>query len=166
MGVTPSFYQGNTPGQTIGEWLKSSFGLVLLIAIVGLSIYGFITWQNTGQVFGNYINVQIVELLSYANFYDGKKICTRGFYVQTPSYTILKVSLKDDEYTRSIWIYDPEYREIITRIWGDSKAVVTTICGNFASSRAGEYGIPPVWNHQLTVESFKTEGELLNEANF
>lgn len=128
---------------------------------MGLLIWGFINWQKNGQFFGNYEynEVNITELLSFSNFYSGQKICTKGFYLQTSSYTILKVSLSEDEYTRSLWVYDPQGREIITRLQGQNRGVIATICGTFTSSRGGQYGTLPVWNHQLIVERFETEGD-------
>ena len=49
--------------------------------------------------------------------------------------------------------------EIIPANSAQPAAVITTICGYFESRRGGEFGSPPVWNHQLTVDSFKTEGD-------
>jgi len=132
--------------------------LVPIILILAL-IYGFVNWQKTGQFFGfsSYKYVDLTQLLSYANLYSGKKVCTQGSYVQTPGTSILKVSLGEDEFTRSTWINNPTEREIILQSpYAPEKSVQAKICGFFQSSRGGEFGNPPVWNHQLTVEKFET----------
>ena len=97
--------------------------------------------------------------MSFGNFFDGKKICTKGYYVQTATSSILKVSLAEDEFTRSAWVNNLQNLEIIPQKSVETKAVIATICGHFESRRGGEFGIPPVWIHQITVENFKTEGD-------
>ena len=135
--------------------------LVPIILILAL-IYGLVNWQKTGYFFSFslYKDVDLLDLLSYANLYSGKKICTQGFYVQTPGTSILKVSLGEDEFTRSTWITNPTGNEIILQSpYAPDKSVQARICGFFESQRAGEFGNPPVWNHQLTVEKFETFGQ-------
>ena len=145
--------------------LKSGFipVWILIIAVLGgILVFGFINWQKSGNFFGfsPYKTVDLSELLSFANFYDSKKICTLGYYVQTGRLTILKVSLDEDEFTKSIWINNPLEEQIIfpSSVYPNKK-VTAKICGHFESHRAGEFGNPSVWNHQLTVEKFETYGE-------
>lgn len=136
--------------------------LLIPIAIILAVIFGLYNWQRTGQFFGfsQYKNVDLTELLSFANLYSGKKICTQGFYVQTPTTSILKVSLSEDEFTRSAWVNNPTEKEIILQSsYAPEKSVQAKICGLFESRRAGEFGNPPVWNHQITVEKFETFGQ-------
>ena len=160
MGFTPSFYQGRLPDPTLLAWLKSHVGFLVLCAIIAELIYVSVNWQKSSTLFGfsPHKDVAILDLLSFANLYNGKKICTRGYYVESPSYTIIKVSLKEDEFTRSAWVNAKDH-DIIPGAISDQKAIITTLCGYFESSRNGEFGFPTIWNHQLTVESFKNEGE-------
>ena len=108
--------------------------------------------------FTPYRNVAIGELLSYANFYDGKKICTKGYYVETQIYSVIKVSLHEDEFTRSAWVNTGDHEIFASKSY-DKQAIIATICGYFESRRDGQFGTSPFWIHQITVESFKTEGE-------
>lgn len=136
--------------------IKVPAGLLLLISVCGLLIYLFVNWQKDEK------SVAIVDLLSFANFYNEKKVCTRGYYVETEAYTILKASIAEDVFTRSIWIKNPTEKEIIIKVPGISDRYIDAkICGFFETTRAGEFGIPSVWNHQLTVEKFQTYGELM-----
>jgi hypothetical protein len=140
-----------------------------LIIIISALIFGLYNWQKTGQFFGisTYKNVDLVQLLSYANLYSGKKVCTKGYYLQTPNISILKVSLEDDQFTRSAWISNPTEKPIILQSqYAPEKSVQAKICGFFESRRAGEFGNPPVWNHQLTVEKFETFGQPQPLGNF
>ncbi|OGD84823.1 hypothetical protein A2165_04640 [Candidatus Curtissbacteria bacterium RBG_13_40_7] len=134
--------------------------LFLIVLIVGV-IFGLYNWQRTGRFFGFsfYNNVDFLELLSFANLHDGKKICTKGLYFQDSNISILRVSLDDDQFTRSAWIVNPTEKDIILQSpYAPKKSVQAQICGLFQSSRAGSFGEPPVWNHQITVEKFKTFG--------
>lgn len=155
----PSFYPGVLPS-SIPERLKPLFGLFLVASIIGILMFIFIRWQQSSSFFGfsPYKEVHILDLLSFANLYSGKKICTKGYYVESPSYSILKVSLKEDEFTRAAWVNANDH-DIIPGIASEEKSVIATICGYFESRRNGEFGYPAVWNHQLTVDSLKTEGE-------
>lgn len=163
MGFTPSFYQGNLPEPTLLAWAKSHIGFLFLCAIIAVLIFVSVNWQKSSSLFGfsPYKEVHILDLLTFANLYDGKKICTQGYYVESPSYKIIKVSLKEDEFRRSAWVKANDH-DIIPGVSSEGNAVITTICGYFESSRNGEFGFPTVWNHQLTVESFKNEGEIFS----
>lgn len=162
MGIIPSFYEGHESGSTLFEGIKSLAGLVLLGSLVAVVVYGFINWQKNGRLFGSspYKNVGLIDLLSYANVYDGKKVCTKGFYVSTPSLSIIKVSLNEDEFTRSAWVKNSTGDEIIISIPAvPERYIEAELCGYFESGRAGEFGNPSVWNHQITVEKFQTFGD-------
>lgn len=147
---------------------KSLFGTTLVVATVGFVIYAFINWQESSKFFGfsPYKTVKLIDLLSFANLYKEKLVCTRGFYLQAEKLSIIKVSLEDDEYTRSAWVNNPKGREIITRVPGQTRAVEATLCGYFESRRAGEFGILPVWNHQLTVDNFETHGDFIELGQY
>mgnify|MGYP001596116081 CR=1 FL=1 len=133
-----------------------------MVILVGFSIYAIVNFARYGQVFGKpkYIRVELVELLSFGNFYNGKSVCTRGYYVEDEKLRLLKVSLAEDRYTRVAWVITGNL-EIITRIPGaKAKFVEAELCGEFESSRNGEFGEPPVWIAQITVESYKTFGDV------
>ena len=139
-----------------------SFFLIISAIIVGVLFYGFVNWQKSGSFFGfsPYKEVKLVNLLSFGNLYDGKKVCSEGFYVKAPDLEILKVSMEEDRITRSTWVDNQSGKDIIfTASAASSKYVWAKLCGSFESHRGGEFGRPSVWNHQLTVEKFETFGE-------
>ena len=139
-----------------------SFFLIVSAIIVGVIFYGFVNWQRSNNFFGfaPYKEVRLVDLLSFGNLYDGKKVCTEGFYVKTPDLEILKVSMDENRFTKSTWVKNQSEKEIIfTYYAAPSKYVWARLCGSFQSQRGGEFGEPSVWNHQLTVEKFETFGE-------
>jgi|SRR3989344_5168657 len=139
-----------------------SFFLIVSAIIVGVIFYGFVNWQRSDNFFGfaPYKEVRLVDLLSFGNLYDGKKVCTEGFYVKTPDLEILKVSMDENRFTKSTWVKNQSEKEIIfTYYAAPSKYVWARLCGSFQSQRGGEFGEPSVWNHQLTVEKFETFGE-------
>ena len=139
-----------------------SFFLIVSAIIVGVIFYGFVNWQRSNNFFGfaPYKEVKLVDLLSYGNLYDGKKVCSEGFYVKTPDLEILKVSMDENRFTKSTWVKNQSEKEIIfTYYAAPSKYVWARLCGSFQSQRGGEFGEPSVWNHQLTVEKFETFGE-------
>ena len=139
-----------------------SFFLIIAAIIVGALFYGFINWQRSGNFFGfaPYKEVKLVDLLAFGNLYDCKKVCSTGYYVKTPDLEILKVSMEEDRFTRSTWINNQTGKDIIfSTTSSSSKYVWAKLCGSFESHRAGEFGNPSVWNHQLTVEKFETFGE-------
>jgi hypothetical protein len=136
-------------------------GLLLLTAIVGFSIYSMVNFAKYGSIFKKtkYNRVELVELMSYGNFHNGKNVCTKGYYVEDDKLRLLKLSLEEDRFTRTAWVIT-ENREIITRVPGAStKAVEAEICGKFESARDGEFGEPPVWIQQITVDSYETFGD-------
>lgn len=139
-----------------------SFVLLISAIIVGTVLYGFINWQAGSDFFGfsPYKKVGLDDLLSYGNLYDGKKVCSVGYYVKAPDLEILKVSMEEDRFTKSVWIDNLSGKDIIfTTPAASAKYVWAKLCGSFQSHRGGEFGSPSVWNHQLTVEKFETFGE-------
>lgn len=141
---------------------KLDLGFLIIAVLVGFSIYALVNFARYGQVFGrsSYLKIELVELLSFGNFYNQKNVCTRGYYVEDEKLRLLKVSLAEDRYTRTAWIITGN-REIITRIPGSkAKFVEAELCGKFESARNGEFGEPPVWIAQITVESYKTFGDV------
>ena len=150
-------------------FLKPSFGLLILIAIVAAVIYGLINWQKTASFFGfgPYKNVELVDLLSFANFYSGKRVCTRGYYTQSQSLMILKVSMDGDELERSLWVNNSTGKEIIANISGlGDRYIEAKLCGIFESRRGGNFGKLGTWNHQLTVEKLEMFGDSLPFTGF
>src|SRR3972149_10138868 len=139
-----------------------SFFLIISAIIVGVLFYGFVSWQTSGNFsgFSPYKEVELVDLLSFGNLYDGKKVCTKGYYVKTHDLEILKVSMEEDRLTKSTWVNNQSGKDIIfTYSAAPSKYVWARLCGSFQSERGGEFGEPSGWNHQLTVEKFETFGE-------
>lgn len=136
--------------------------LLLLVILIGFSIYAMINYSNYGKILGKnpVDNIALTELLPYANLYDGKNLCTRGIYVQGNSLSIIKVNLNDDKFTKSIWVkVAPGNNLIIDASGSQNRAVEAKICGYFESHRGGDFGEPSIWNHQLTVKTFDKLGE-------
>lgn len=139
-----------------------SFFLIISAIIIGVLFWGFVNWQKSGNFFGfsPHKEVKLVDLLSFGNLYDGKKVCSVGYYVKAPDLEILKVSMEEDRFTRSTWVDNQSGKDIIFSASASSaKYVWAKLCGKFQSQRGGEFGSPSVWNHQLTVEKFETFGE-------
>lgn len=132
----------------------------ILVAVLALLIYLMINYSKTGQYLSREVNpnVKIADLLAYGNLYDGKKVCTVGYYVSGYQISILKTSLYEERLRNSIWVKTD--KEIITRVPGaGSKYIAAQMCGNFNSSRGRNFGEPPTFIHQLTLDSYKTFGD-------
>lgn len=142
---------------------KTHFGFIpswfLIVAIViGAMIYSLVNFSKYGEFLGrpDYLSVDISELFSFGNFYNGKNVCTTGYYVEGDKLSIFKISLDEDRFTRTAWVILQD-NEIITKIPGvGTRAVLAEICGKFEASRGGEFGEPPVWISQITVATYKT----------
>lgn len=131
---------------------------ILFLAIVASSVYASLNWQKVSSIWKmkDYKSVNLIDLLSYANFYSGQNICTTGFYVQSDRLSIIKVSLVEDEYTHSAWINNASGKNFFyENTVSQTRSVETKVCGKFESHRGGEFGNPPVWNHQIIVENFE-----------
>lgn len=140
---------------------KGGFALwvILLIGAVIAFIYFSSNFAKYGNFLGNpnAVQIDLIELLSAGNLYDGKQVCTKGYFVENGDYFVLKVSLREDEFTRSAWINTNGKKIIRDSIYpNQTKYVEAQICGKFQSMRGGEFGTPAVWNHQITVDSYKT----------
>lgn len=135
---------------------QSGLLLIFLIMSILLIILGLYNLSKTGSLLGDgeYKRVELVELLSFGNFYSGKKICTRGYYVKDYRLSIIRVNLKEDELiTRSAWVRTPNEDIITSRL--STRYVEAELCGFFESKRGSEFGDPSVWNQQITVEKYK-----------
>ena len=126
---------------------------IFLIMAAAVIIFGLYNFSKTGTIFGNsqYKQVELAQLLSFGNFYDGKKICTRGYYIKNSRLSIIKVSLAEDEFTRSAWVKLPS-GEILSV---NNHYLEAELCGLFESRRGPEFGDRSVWIHQITVEKYK-----------
>ncbi len=137
--------------------MKFILFILFVIPIVSVAVYASLNWTKVSTLWklNNYKTVNLVDLLSYANFYDGQNICTTGFYVESDRLSIIKVSLDEDEYTHSAWINNTSQKSFFDQRSTQTRSEKTRVCGKFASQRGGEFGNPPVWNHQITVENFE-----------
>ena len=135
---------------------------ILLSIIIAFSVYASLNWQKVSTLWkvNGYKSVNLIDLLSYANLYNSQNICTTGFYLESDHLSIIKVSLDDDEYPHSAWIKNTSGKRFFDETnTGRMRSVKTKVCGKFESHRGGEFGDPPVWNHQITVESFEVKGD-------
>lgn len=143
------------PREPFESHFKGMFVILLLIVAIFLIIFNFLDWQRK-----EVRSVDLVRLLSYANLYDKKFVCTRGYYVKTESLSIIKVSLDEDEFKRSSWVKILPGIEILRTTPAEPKKYTdATICGLFETGRAQGVGSLALWNHQLTAIKFQTHGQ-------
>lgn len=133
--------------------------LLLVIALLAVVTYGAYNWQKYGNIFGhNYPDIDEKDLFTLGSLYDGKNICTKGYYVESSGASVLKINLDTDLFTRSIWVLNNSGRQVFVDALGDGKAVQIKMCGKFESGAGKGFGQPSVYNQQLTVEGFELLG--------
>ena len=68
----------------------------LAIVIAGL-IYVLYNWQEYGSLIGRrgYENVKLVDLLGFANVYDGKEVCNIGYVVEGKNSIFIKGEISE-----------------------------------------------------------------------
>lgn len=125
---------------------------LFLIAIGVLLIFLILKLSSSKD--NHQMRIELVNLLSFANFYNGKKVCTRGYYVRDSRLSIIKVRLDEVEYVRSAWVVS-RVGDIIKTPQAGQTWIEAEICGIFESRRDGQFGDPAVWQHQITVDSYK-----------
>ena len=152
--MTSQLYHGKNYSQTV-QGKRAKIGLLIICSIILILAYWLFSKRDGGK-FTNFKQIELVELLSFSNFYNGKKICTRGYYVADDRLSIIKVKLEEDELTRSAWVALGSGRIGPPSI--EAGWVEAELCGYFESRRDGQFGDPAVWQHQITVDSYKTFG--------
>lgn len=135
--------------------------LIVLIIIIAVSAYTLPNWQKYGSLFGKrgYENVALANLLSFAAVYDGKNICTKGYVIEGNGTTFIKSETSGSRFDGSAWIVNKANPNFIFNTSNTvTKAVMARVCGNFVTKRDGEFGNPPFWRHQLTINEFSALG--------
>lgn len=132
--------------------------LLILVIIIAAVVYFVNNWQKYGTFIktSDTQEVEIAKLVSIANFYNGKVICTKGYYIESEGSTYMKMDLADqDIFKKSAWINNQSGEKFfVDAIQGD-KAALFKVCGKFESGRTRGFGQPAVWTHQIIVEDFK-----------
>lgn len=135
----------------------------VLLIIVGIISYGAYNYINSGSVIGKmgYEEVKLVDLLSFSKVYDGKNICTRGFYYQTDSVSVIKTGLQDTLYTGSSWVVNESEKDQLLLDFNPERGrvVEAKICGKFESKIDGQFGQNGAWKHQLKARTLGELGE-------
>jgi len=131
--------------------------LFILVASIIILAYGLLNWQEYGTFFGRpgFENVQLVNLITLASFYDGKNVCTEGYVVEGNNTYFIKTGVSGSRYEGSVWLINNTGDSFIFNTSNTvTKAVLGKVCGNFQSKRDGEFGNPPFWRYKLTINKF------------
>lgn len=135
--------------------------LTLIIAICIIVAYALLNWQRYGTFWGKrgFENVELVNLISFSALYDGKTICTKGYVIEGNNSTFIKTGVSGSRFEGSAWLINNTGRSFIFNTSNlVTKAVMARVCGSFQSKRDGEFGNPPFWRHQLTINEFSGLG--------
>ncbi len=136
--------------------------LIVLVAISIIVAYELLNWQRYGTFWGRrgYENVELVNLITFASFYDGKNVCTKGYVTEGNNSSFIKTDVSGSRYEGSAWLVNNIGHSFIFNTSNTvTKSVLGRVCGNFQSKRDGEFGNPPFWKHQLTIGEFSSLGE-------
>lgn len=130
---------------------------VVLIIIIAVSAYALSNWQKYGSFIGKrgYENVKLVDLVSFGKLYDGKDICTSGYVIEGNNTSFIKDGVTGNKFEGSAWIVNKTGKNYIFNTSNTvTKAVMAKVCGHFVSNGQSEFGNPPYWKHQLTINGF------------
>ena len=133
----------------------------LAIVIAGL-IYVLYNWQEYGSLIGRrgYENVKLVDLLGFANVYDGKEVCTVGYVVEGKNSIFIKGEISENKFEGAAWLVNASGKTFLFNTSGNiSRAQNARICGKFESKKGEYYGNPSFWKHQITVGEFQLQDE-------
>ena len=130
--------------------------IVLLIIIV-VSAYALSNWQRYGSFIGKrgYENVKLVDLISFGELYDGKDVCTNGYVIEGNNSSFIKDGITGNKFEGSAWLINNTGKNYFFNTSSTvTKAVSARVCGHFVSERDGEFGNPPYWRNQMTINEF------------
>ncbi len=134
--------------------MKLSSLFIVLIIIIAVSAYALSNWQKYGSFFGKrgYENVKLVDLVSFANLYNGKDVCTNGYVIEGNNASFIKDGVTGSRFEGSAWVVNNTSSNFIFNTSTTvTKAVMARVCGHFVSKGETEFGNPPYWKHQLTI---------------
>ncbi len=124
--------------------------------------YGLLNWQRYGTFLGKrgFENVVLVNLISFSKLYDGRRICTKGYVIEGNNVAFIKTGVSGDRFEGSAWLVNKTGQSFIFNTSNSvTKAVSARVCGYFQSNGQAEFGNPPFWKHQLTINEFSGLGE-------
>lgn len=136
--------------------------LIVLIVIIAVSAYALSNWQKYGSFIGRrgYENVKLVDLIGFANLYNGKDVCTNGYVIEGNNISFIKDGVTGSRFEGSAWVVNKTGANFIFNTSNTvTKAVTAHVCGHFISKGESEFGNPPYWKHQLTIGEFSGLGE-------
>ena len=134
-----------------------SFSIIVIIPAYALS-----NWQKYGSFFASrdFKNVEFVNLIGFANLYKGQNVCTKGYIVEGKDMLFIKNELGGSRFESSAWIVSAAGKSFLFNT-SDTvpKAVTGRVCGRFESKPESDFGNPPFWKHQLTINEFDKLGD-------
>jgi hypothetical protein len=131
--------------------------LIVLIIIIAVSAYVLSNWQKYGSFIGRrgYENVKLVDLVSFANLYNGKDVCTNGYVIEGKNASFIKDGVTGSRFEGSAWVVNNTGSSFTFNTSNTvTKAVMARVCGHFVSKGETEFGNPPYWKHELTINEF------------
>lgn len=137
--------------------MKFSSLIIVLIIVVVFAAYTLSNWQKYGSFIGKrgQENVKLVDLISFAKLYDGKDICTKGYVIEGSNTSFIKDEVTGSRFEGSAWIVNNTGQNFLFNTSNTvTKAVTARVCGRFVSKGEVEFGNPPFWKHQLTINEF------------
>ena len=134
----------------------------LFLLILALIIAAVVYFVNNWQKYGSFIkprelkDIELSELVSFANFYNGRMVCTKGYYIETEGSTYIKMNLEDqDIFKKSVWIINQSGKNFFVDAIQGGKTALFRLCGKFESGRTKGFGNPSIWTHQMIVDRFE-----------
>lgn len=135
--------------------MKLTFLFIILIAIVVAAAYGANNWQKYGSFWSKDAkDMDLSQLISLGNLNNGKTVCTKGYYMETPGTTVIATSLNSEIYKNSIWVNNVSGKQFfIDALKSGGRAAMMRMCGKFEYGSG--FGQPSVWNKQIDVSEFE-----------
>jgi len=106
--------------------------------------------------------VELTTLLSNANRYSDKFICTTAFYHQASEIIVLMESFDEQKKElgkADIWVVNETGKNIVTTQKNTSSVRKIEVCGKFETGQ--KYGHLRAYKHQITLTSFTEKGETI-----
>src|SRR3989344_6408801 len=107
-----------------------------IFLLIALAAIGYFLLQNTPSgerlktYFGSgYSQVNAGDLFSTANLYNGKKVCAKGYYIESAGTSVLKATIDAETYHNSAWVVNSSGKQIFVDAMGDGKWANAKLCG-------------------------------------
>lgn len=141
---------------------KPGFLKLIIIFILVFAVY--LLFKDSIKITGlgfnvdedGYADVDLGNLVSYSNFYDGKQICTEGYHVKVDEFNVLKTDIYTTIYVNSVWIeYAKGRSSTFDSLLSRGQVARIYACGKFEAGRGRQFGEPSIWRKKLTIEEYK-----------